>query len=67
MAPKLTSMAEGVIIGFAVDDRRRLGKALKSGLAGMAEATMPSSRGGSGHKGAGTGGRRRELQGVERP
>jgi len=67
MAPKLTSMAEGVIIGFVVDDRRRLGEALKSCLAEVAEATMPSSRGGSGHKSVGTGGRRWELQGVEGP
>jgi len=40
MAPKLTSMAEGVIIRLAADNRRRLGEALKSCLAGVAEATM---------------------------
>jgi len=67
MAPKLTSMAEGVIIRLAADNRRRLGEALKSCLAGVAEAMMPSSRGGSGYKSTGTRGRRRELQGVEGP
>jgi len=42
MTPKLTSMAEGVIVGLAADDGGRLGKSLKSGLPGMAETTMPS-------------------------
>jgi hypothetical protein len=66
MTPKLTSVAKGVIVGLAVNDGGRLGESLKSGLPRVSEATMPSGRGRGGHKSAGAGGGRRELQGVER-
>ena len=66
MASKLTRMAEGVIVRLAADDRRGLGKTLKGSLARVTEATMLGSQGGSSHKSAGTGGRCRQLQGVER-
>jgi hypothetical protein len=67
MAPKLAGMTEGVIVGLAANDRRRLGKTLKSSLAGVVETTMPSGWGRSGHKSADPGWRRWKFQGVEGP
>jgi len=58
-------MTEGIISRLAADYGRRLSKTLKGSCAGMTETTMPGSRGGSCHQGAGTGWRCRKLQGVE--
>jgi hypothetical protein len=48
MSPKLASMAEGVVFRFAADNGRGLSEVLKSSLAGVTQAPVPSSRGRSG-------------------
>jgi hypothetical protein len=66
MSSKLTGMTEGVVVGLTADNGGRPGEALKSGLAGVPEATVPSSRRRGGHKSACAGRRRQKLQGVQR-
>ena len=61
MASKLTGMTEGVAVGLTADDGGGPGEALKSGLAGVPETTVPSSRRRGGHKSAWAGRRRRKL------
>jgi len=56
MAPKLTRMADRIIIRFAAHDRRGLSKTLKGSFAGVSEAAMPSGRRWSGYESAGVGG-----------
>jgi hypothetical protein len=49
MTPKLASMAKGVVVRLAGDDRRRLSETLKGSLPWMTKSTVPSGRGRSGH------------------
>jgi len=42
MTPKLTRMADRIIIRFAAHDRRGLSKTLKGSFTGVSEAAMPS-------------------------
>jgi hypothetical protein len=64
---KLTRMAEGVVGFLGARNGGRAGEGLQGSSAGVAETAMPGGRGWSCHKGAGGGGRRRYLQGVEGP
>jgi len=60
-------MAEGVVIRAAADDRGGMSEALKGGLAGMSETSVPGGRGRSGHKCTRAAWRGRQLQGVQGP
>jgi len=52
MTPKLTSMAEGVVFRLAADNGGSSSEVLKSCLAGVPKAPVPSSQRRSGDKGA---------------
>jgi len=52
MTPKLTSMAEGVVCRLAADNGGSSSEVLKSCLARVPKAPVPSSRRRSGDKGA---------------